>query len=1607
MSRSVQKGKVLFLALFALALQARGALTDYAREELTDRMGEGWPESAQVFHWYKIDGGDDSHFKTGQAWAVRFDLSSHRPDSRRYRFTTRYGLTNIAATNINRRATLQEMADKFTEEGRTPLVAINGSYFSGNKPVAEIDLYSGLMSDGRVLCSGGGLLTGTGDQQIKMDGVRLQSGGQWPRNSDYGRIFNEHGFYSTPNPRYSDGEYHPPENPEQGDLAKDYAHSLVGTGINHEYGGTYLVFFVSDGRQDDWSYGVEDRDAIDMMVSIGCETVGENDGGGSAGLWISNLPAELAPRDANYINKSCDGHPRAVAEGVFMMYEEPFESRVLLLGFFGGQTTIDDFDCLDNALRVADSDDYVELEPLFGREGIPVELRWPATNTVPITLECQQGAASAPVMLCEGASLAIGASSKFEEVMFENADGSPATVEVLAGKTLTVGWDVTNVNYRTWSDSGLCLAAPLTGPTVVDCQRLGENATFAKVAVTSWYDEDAVFDDLQKFVHPTDPDMVAATFEDADTLRLRWLPVAVIVNGKGRYGTLDDAFRAARKLESPILEIVRPVTLSKSFQVDFDCTIRTRTGDAAASAVLLDRDVALSVGGDARVLVENVLMTNAANAVTTEVLPGATLAVSGTVGLGIVKTLLDDSDMTGNPQMGQLEVAGALAQPILLKSCAGSDIGNAVASSSLTLAETQVAAPKLVNVDDDELAGEAYVDTDGSVGIRWGAAEVSDEDARVRFISEDGAVTNNYRSLRLLFRMLADSGRIELLADCPLVEPATIPAGKSVVMFSAGEDPFVVALPASDTWKTNALVSVCGSISVTNVVFDGSEMPPGGGSLSLFRILSGASVELGAAAGIRDVTLVPQSGDNKKVQGVVYVLRGGEFQMDDGSFVTDCSGGSGAAVYLSQSGAAARLMGGHIEGCVHPNGAVYAALGATIEVAGDVNVKDNRNDYNACNICPKSADDLKLVGVLTGRVGVNFGNADDAQFGVVTGGGDSADHFVCDTKTAKGETLLGSASNGTLVWKATVVVPPPNVEVNGKTYGTLEDAVAAAAAGDTLTILAPIAVSSMPVRIDRALTITASDPTNVIRRGASGELSVNTVARAIEIASTGVVFRNIVLGDDDREWPRAFVHVLEGGELTLGEGAVVRNVRATAMMREGRMEPIGRSAAGVLVAGTLIMEDGSAIVSCVNRFDQSAGGGVLASGSGATFDFRGGTVSGCSASRGGGVCIEKHAKALVRGGGTILDNANGNLYVAAESPLEIADVFTGRIDYREGVVRPDTETNIFADVTYDYADDLDALAAGAIRFTNELTRACGVAVTNAAGEASYIWNTALATSTTYEKDDNRWAPIGEVPPQPVPQVTTEVDPPTAVPGLVYNAQVQKGVLAADGYTVTGGEAVNAGDYTAVVALRPNYVWRGGTTDSLEVPWSIAKATYDMSGVVFTNVTYVYDGSVKSNLVDTATLPDGVRVTGYENNGQTEIGDHTVTAHFAGDEVNHNSIPDMTAKLTIVAEPTPPGPTPGPHWEVVTNHPTKIAFRSIDRVSDTEWALVVTNRVRYCNYRLIWTTDLTQGFTTTGDWEHVVHEGCAVWATNVTTTGGAWFWRAEGADGTNMVLKAEE
>lgn len=112
-------------------------------------------------------------------------------------------------------------------------------------------------------------------------------------------------------------------------------------------------------------------------------------------------------------------------------------------------------------------------------------------------------------------------------------------------------------------------------------------------------------------------------------------------------------------------------------------------------------------------------------------------------------------------------------------------------------------------------------------------------------------------------------------------------------------------------------------------------------------------------------------------------------------------------------------------------------------------------------------------------------------------------------------------------------------------------------------------------------------------------------------------------------------------------------------------------------------------------------------------------------------------------------------------------------------------------------------------------------------------------------------------------------------------------------TVTGGQT-NAGTYTATASTtNGNYTLTNATTS-----FTIAKATYDMSDISFTDLTVPYDGEAHTITIS-GTLPSGVSVS-YTTNSYTDVGTYTVTASFTGDSQNYNAIPNKTATLTITS-----------------------------------------------------------------------------------------------------------
>ncbi len=106
---------------------------------------------------------------------------------------------------------------------------------------------------------------------------------------------------------------------------------------------------------------------------------------------------------------------------------------------------------------------------------------------------------------------------------------------------------------------------------------------------------------------------------------------------------------------------------------------------------------------------------------------------------------------------------------------------------------------------------------------------------------------------------------------------------------------------------------------------------------------------------------------------------------------------------------------------------------------------------------------------------------------------------------------------------------------------------------------------------------------------------------------------------------------------------------------------------------------------------------------------------------------------------------------------------------------------------------------------------------------------------------------------------------------------------------------NAGEITATASFTgdaQNYF----AIEDMTAKLTIAKATYDMSGVTFANKAATYDGAEKSIEI-TGDLPQGVSVR-YENNTRTNAGETTATAIFTGDAENYTAIENMTATLTI-------------------------------------------------------------------------------------------------------------
>ena len=108
--------------------------------------------------------------------------------------------------------------------------------------------------------------------------------------------------------------------------------------------------------------------------------------------------------------------------------------------------------------------------------------------------------------------------------------------------------------------------------------------------------------------------------------------------------------------------------------------------------------------------------------------------------------------------------------------------------------------------------------------------------------------------------------------------------------------------------------------------------------------------------------------------------------------------------------------------------------------------------------------------------------------------------------------------------------------------------------------------------------------------------------------------------------------------------------------------------------------------------------------------------------------------------------------------------------------------------------------------------------------------------------------------------TKKVAPPTAQ-NFTYDGTQKTGVLAGEGYTLSGTTtAIAAGDYTAVATLQSGYVWNDGTSNAKTISWSIS--ALGISGASVSVPTQTYTGSALTP-VPTVTLNGKALVYGTD------------------------------------------------------------------------------------------------------------------------------------------------
>ena len=202
---------------------------------------------------------------------------------------------------------------------------------------------------------------------------------------------------------------------------------------------------------------------------------------------------------------------------------------------------------------------------------------------------------------------------------------------------------------------------------------------------------------------------------------------------------------------------------------------------------------------------------------------------------------------------------------------------------------------------------------------------------------------------------------------------------------------------------------------------------------------------------------------------------------------------------------------------------------------------------------------------------------------------------------------------------------------------------------------------------------------------------------------------------------------------------------------------------------------------------------------------------------------------------------------------------------------------------------------------------------------------------------------GETIAAPVPPVTQ----------FVYDGEAKVLLTDGEGYTVSNNKNTFAGEYTAVVTLKKGYKWSDGTTDPINIPWTIkrqdvtievtlTKTTYECTGYTIEPEYTVYRITPTGNVV----LPSseykgelshnkdvGTATLTVKDNG---IGNYNITTPVAVDFEIIKGTKTPPTGLTGIA-PSADGALDGKIIGTTTDmeYSTDTAFTSPQSCTDTE------------------------------------------------------------------------